>query len=535
MNKQIEFNSEARKKLLAGVEKLTNAVIATLGPSGRNVIIEKNGELPQSTKDGVTVARSITLEDPIENIGAEIVKQAAIKTADQAGDGTTTTTLLAEAIVSEAMNRIEKGTNAVEVKRQIEEAAQKVIAELKTLSLEITAEEELQQVATISANNHEDTGKIIATALQKVGRDGLISIEESKIGETFLETVEGVQFERGYKSPFFVTNNSTMTAVLEDPYILIYDGRITTIKQIINVLNSISVVNKPLLIIAEDVDGEALSTLLVNKLNGVIKVCAVKAPHFGDKRTLMLEDISILTGGKLVSKDKGLTLEKITIQDLGSCRKVTVTKDKTTIIDGKGDIAKIQERALELKEQIKNTFIPFEKENLQDRLAKLTAGVAIVHVGGSNEIEIKEYKDRVEDALFATRAAVEEGILPGGGVALFRARRVLEFETSLGAQILYKALMKPFTQILINAGVEGDTLYSYINKLKDHLDWEGFNLKKEEWTNMKESGIIDPAKVVRVALENAVAVAGTLLTTEAVIYSKPEEKKKENNQPDYGY
>lgn len=534
MNKQIEFNSEARKKLLAGVEKLSNAVVSTLGPFGRNVIIEKNGELPQSTKDGVTVARSISLEDPIENMGAEIVKQAAIKSATQAGDGTTTTTLLAHALISEGMRMIDKGTNATEVKKQIDNAVKTVVASLKSLSQEVTSQDQLEQVATISSNNDEKTGKLVATALEKVGKDGVVSVEESKTGETYLETVEGMQFDRGYKSPFFVTNNSIMQAVLEDPYILIYDGRITTIKELLPILNGVSQENKPLLIVAEDIDGEALSTLLVNKLNGVLKVCAVKAPDFGDRKTILLDDMAILTGGTLISKNKGLTLDKTTIHHLGRAGKVSVSKEKTTIIDGKGKIEDIEKRAGEIKDQLDKAQSLFEKEILQNRLAKLTSGVAIIYVGGANEIELKEYKDRVEDALFATKAAIEEGILPGGGVALFRARKSIEENADLGSQILHKALAKPFNQILINSGVEGEELYKFNVRLSDHMEWEGYNLKTEAWLDMKEAGVIDPTKVVRLAIENAAAVAGTILTTEAVIFSKPEEKKKEQQNEMYG-
>ncbi len=533
MNKQIEFNNEARKKLLAGVEKLSNAVVSTLGPFGRNVIIEKNNELPQSTKDGVTVAKSITLEDPIENMGAEIVKQASIKSATQAGDGTTTTTLLSYALISEGLSKVDKGVNAIEVKKEIESAVKEVVNELKKISHEITSQDQLKQVATISSNNDEKTGELIATALEKVGKEGVVSIEDSKTGETYLETVEGMQFDRGYKSPFFVTNNNTMQSVLEDPYILIYDGNITTIKELVPILESISTENKPLLVVSQDIDGEALSTLLVNKLNGVIKTCAVKAPDFGERRTLILEDMAVLTGGTLISKEKGMTLGKSTIAFLGRAGKVTVTKEKTTIIDGKGSIENIEKRAQEIKDQLDNAQSMFEKEKLQERLAKLTAGVAIVYVGGSNEIELKEYKDRVEDALFATKAAIEEGILPGGGVALFKAREVLKYNQSVGAQIVYKALAKPFTQILQNAGIEGDRLFEFINQLKSSVNWNGYNLKTEQWVDMKEAGVIDPAKVVRLALENAAAVAGTILTTETVIYSKPEEKKKEQNN-EYG-
>lgn len=535
MNKQIEFNDEARKKLVKGVEKLSKAVVVTLGPFGRNVLIEKNGELVQSTKDGVTVAKSITLEDPIENMGAEIVKQAAIKCAAQSGDGTTTTTLLAHAIVSEGMKKIDNGINATEVKKQIDQAVKEVVNELKNISESITSPDQLKQIATISANNDEDTGKLISAALNKVGKDGVVSIEESKTGETYLETVEGMQFDRGYKSPFFVTNNSTMQSILDEPYILIYDGNITTAKELIPTLTVVSAENKSLLIVAQEIDGEALSTLLVNKLQGIIKVCAVKAPDFGERRTLILEDMAALTGGTLLSKDKGHNLEKInTVSLLGKANKVTIDKEKTTIIDGKGDIENIKKRAQELKDQLDKSTSSFEKEKLQDRLAKLTSGVAIIYVGGTNEIELKEYKDRVEDALFATKAAIEEGILPGGGVALWNARMVLKDNKNTGAQIVYNSLSKPFTQIITNSGKENIHEYEYGFKNIPKDNWFGYNLKTEKWVNMKDDGVIDPMKVVRLALENAASVAGTLLTTEAIIYSKPEEKKKEEtNQNNY--
>ena len=533
MSKQIEFNNESRKKLLNGVEKLSNAVVSTLGPFGRNVIIEKNGELPQSTKDGVTVAKSITLEDPIENIGAEIVKQAAIKSANDAGDGTTTTTLLAHSLISEGLSKVDKGANATEIKKEIDSAVREVVEELKKMSTEVSSQEQLKQVATISANNDEDAGKLVSTALEKVGRDGVVSIEESKTGETKLETVEGMQFDRGYKSPYFVTNNNNMTAVLEDPYILIYDGNITTAKDMVPVLEGISQKNESLLIVAQDIDGEALALLLVNKIRAGLKVCAVKAPDFGDRRTLLLEDMAVLTGGTVISKEKGFKLEKTTSNQLGRATRVVVTKDKTTIIDGKGEQDAIFTRAQEIKEQIDKAESNFQKENLQNRLAKLTSGVAIIHVGGNNEIEMKEYKDRVEDALFATKAAIEQGILPGGGVALFKAREVLKNNKSVGSQIVYRALAKPFSQILTNAGKDDVSYYVYALDSKND-PWTGYDLKTESWVNMKEQGIIDPTRVVRLALENAASVAGTILTTEAVIYSKKEDKKEES-EPNNNY
>lgn len=535
MNKQIEFGEDARSKLLKGITKLNDAVVCTLGPFGRNVIIEKNGELPSSTKDGVSVARSITLEDPIENMGAEIVKQAAIKSATQAGDGTTTTVLLAHSIISEGLKIISKGSNASEIKKEIDEAVKLVVGELKKISEEVSSEEQLKQIASISANNDEKTGELISEALDKVGRDGIVSVEESKTGETYLETVEGIQFDRGYKSPFFVTDNNTMNAVLEDASILIYDGRLTTAKELVPILENVSGQNKSLLIIAEDIDGEALAVLLVNKMRGTLKVAAVKAPDFGDRRTLLLEDIAVLTGGTLLSKDKGIRLEKISLDNLGNASKIVISKEKTTIIDGKGEKIKIEERAFELKNQIDKSQSNFEKEKLQERLGRLVSGVAIIHVGGANDIEIKEYKDRVEDSLFATKAAIDEGILPGGGIALFNARKVLKDNIKPGYEIIYKALSKPFNQILKNAGIDDVHEYEHAVKNTPSEGWFGYNLKTEKWVNMKEAGVIDPTKVVRLALENSAAVAGTILITESIIYQKPDEKKSmaENDFPPY--
>lgn len=524
MSKKIEFNANARKKLSEGVTKLANAVVCTLGPGGRNVIFNEHGEI-RSTKDGVSVAKSITLEDPIENMGAEIVKQAAIKSANQAGDGTTTTTLLAHEMISQGLSYVDKGANAVEIKREMDAAVKEVVAELKKMSEDVTSEEQLKQVASISANNDEMTGNLIAAALDKVGRDGIVSIEESKTGETYLETVEGMQFDRGYKSPYFVTDNATMSAVLNDANILIYDGRITTAKELIPVLSAAASQNKSLLIVAEDIDGEALATLIVNKMRGIINVVAVKAPDFGDRRTLLLEDLAILTGGIVVSKNKGLKLEQVTSQMLGSAGKVSITKDKTTIIDGKGKKDDIEKRAEEIKNQLDKSQSAFETEKLQERLAKLVSGVAIVYVGGANDIEMKEYKDRVEDALFATKAAIAEGILPGGGVALFNARyNISTHLKTVGGKIVYDALTKPFVQILKNSGVLDPSELKYKLSSKGNK-WIGYDIKSEKFVNMKEKGIIDPTKVVRTAIENAVAVAGTILTTETVVYEAPKTNK----------
>jgi len=546
MSKIIEYNNDARQKLAEGAKKLSKAVVSTLGPFGRNVIIEKQNELPVSTKDGVTVAKSITLKDPIENIGAEVIKQSAIKAANTAGDGTTTTTLLAYALIKEGLNKVGEGANAVEIKKGIDAAVKQVVTALKENSKDISSEEQLKQVATISANNDESTGNLIATAIEKVGRDGVVAIEESKTGETTLEVVEGIQFDRGYKSPYFVTNNNTMQAVLEDPFVLIYDGRITAAAELLNVLQKVNSENKSLLIVAEDIDGEALATLIVNKMRGIVKVVAVKAPDFGERKTLILEDLAIVTGGQVISKEKGLKLDKIQPSQLssylGQARTVTITKDKTTVIDGKGSEADIDIRANEIKDQIDKAQSFFEKEKLQERLGKLIGGVAIINVGGVNEIDMKEYKDRVEDALFATRAANEEGILPGGGAALLYARNAITFsedesnDFKTGKKIVFNALSAPFTQILINAGYQNPEYYMYeldrisLDPNTEVYDntWKGFDLKTETFVNMLDAGILDPTKVTRLAIENAAAVAGTILTTETVVYEEPTKEKKED-------
>ena len=539
MSKIIVYNTDARQKLADGIEKLSKAVVTTLGPFGRNVIIEKENELPQSTKDGVTVAKSIQLKDPIENIGAEIVKQAAIRSANTAGDGTTTTTLLANKMVQEGLSKIRSGANAVEIKKGIDKAVKQVTEALKENSKDISSEEQLKQVAAISSNNDDFTGNLIATALEKVGRDGVVAIEESKTGETTLEVVEGIQFDRGYKSPYFVTNNNTMEAVVDNPYILIYDGRITTAAELLNVLQKVNSENKSLLIVAEDIDGEALATLIVNKMRGIVKVVAVKAPDYGERRTLLLEDLAIVTGGQVISKEKGLKLDKLNVSQLstylGKARTVNVSKDKTTVVDGKGSEEAISARAEEIKTQIDTAQSMFEKEKLQERLGKLVGGVAIINVGGNNEIELKEYKDRVEDALFATRAAVEEGVLPGGGAALLYAREAITYSKDesddiiVGKKIVYSALSSPFTTILENAGYTNPTYYLY-ELGKDALQntWNGYDLKSETIVDMLKAGILDPTKVTRLAVENAASVAGTVLTTETVIHDEPTKEKKDN-------
>jgi chaperonin GroEL len=534
MSKKISFGPEAREALLSGVNQLADAVVSTLGPSGRNVFIQQQGGNPTSTKDGVTVAKEVELEDPIENAGAQAVKQVAIESARLAGDGTTTATLLAREIYSQGLSEL-KSSNAVEVKRGIDIATKAVIEYLREeYSKEVTEEEQIKQVATISGNNDPEVGNLIATAMDKVGRDGLVTIEESKTGETYLETVEGMQFNRGYKSPYFVTDNNTMTSVLNNPLILITDKRIQHVKEMLPLLESVSQQNKDLLIIADDIDGEALSTLVVNKMRGILRVVAVKAPEFGDKKKAMLEDIAALTGGTVVSEEKGMKLDKFNLEWFGKSRKVTVGKDDTTIVDGKGSEEAITKRIEELKEQIDNTVSPYEIEILQDRLAKLIGGVAMIHVGGHTEVEMKEKKDRVDDALHATKAALQEGILPGGGIALLNASFHLTEhplvaqhpDQEKGFNIIIKALQKPFKQILLNAGEPADIIEERVDYIYNNHDWTGFNPRTGEYVDMLEEGIIDPTKVTRLALENASSVAGTMLITECVITNiKPKDEQ----------
>jgi len=530
MSKIIEFGPEARKKLVNGIDKLSNAVTSTLGPNGRNVVISNNQGYPQSTKDGVTVAKNITLEDPIEELGAQLVKQAAIKTADGAGDGTTTSTLLAQEMVKNGLVHLNNGVNAVKIKRDIDSAVKEVVKELrKGISQDISSEDQLKQVATISANNDPEVGELIATAMQKVGREGVVHIEESKSGETYLETVEGMQFDRGYKSHYFVTDNNTMTCTLENPLILIADKRFTSIKELLPVLEAVSNQGKPLFIIAEDLDGEALATLIVNKMRGTIKVCAVKAPDFGDRRKLLLDDIAILTGGEVFSTDKGMKLDKFDWKWFGEARLVTVTKDQTTIVDGKGESERIQTRIEELQQQIEKAKTPFEQEKLQERLAKFVGGVAIIHVGGNTETEVKEKKDRVDDALQATKAAIEEGIVPGGGSALLYAREAITNKDTVGGNIVWRACSSPFMKILTNAGYEEMETYQLINNMFNVRDnWRGYDLEAQKFVDMKQAGIIDPTKVTRTAIENAASVAGTILLTECTVVDKPEDNKQDD-------
>ena len=519
METKIHYGKDARTKLQNGIDKLADAVVATLGPNGRNVVIFRGAqEAPQSTKDGVTVAKSFLLDDPSEELGVLLIKQAAVKTAEKAGDGTTTSTLLAREMIRKGLSHLDNGENAVEIKRQIEGAIKEVTSELReSVSEDISAEGQLEQIATISANNDVETGKLIAQAIDKVGLEGVVHIEESKTGDTYLETVEGMQFNRGYKSPYFVTDNNTMSCTLDNPSILILDQRLNTVKELLPILEAVSSQGKSLLIIAEDIDNEALATLIVNKMRGTVNVCAVKAPDFGERRKLVLEDIANLTGGVVFSKDKGMKLDKFSWDWFGEARIATVTKEQTTIVDGKGDTDTIATRIDQLQEQILKSKTPYEQEQLQNRLSKFVGGVAIVHVGGSTETEMLEKKDRVDDALHATKAAIEEGIVPGGGKALLVARESITKGT-IGAQIVYDACGTPFEQILTNAGIsKTDSSILARDIIKGNTTWESYNLKTEIVENFKEAGIIDPTKVTRLALENAASVAGTVLLTECTL------------------
>ena len=543
---ETSFGTELKNKLLEGVQKLNNSVSSTLGPAGRTVLIkEDNGEL-KVTKDGVTVARAFKeLEDQTESIGAELAKKVSTKCANEVGDGTTTSTVLAAAILEEGIKQINDGSNPVNIKKGIDEAVATVVNRLKELSTEITDDTQIKEVATISGNNDPEIGNLISTALDKVGRDGIVTIEESKTGETSLEVVEGIQFDRGFKSPYFVTDNNTMAAVLDDPYILIYDGRITQASELINVLNKASGESKPILIVAEDIDGEALATLIVNKMRGTVKVVAVKAPEFGDRRTMALEDLATVTGGQVLSKNKGHKLDKMSpIQFnelLGSARKVSVEKETTTIIDGKGGEESLASRAEEIKIQLDNASSAFEKEKLQERLGKLIGGVAIINVGGNSEIEIREKKDRVEDALFATKAALDEGIIIGGGTALLYAANVVNIisenkDIAIGRRIVKSAIQEPFLKILNNAGHEvNDVRFaSYGLSSADPNFWLGLDYRTLEMVNFKELGIIDPKKVTRIALENAASVAGMILTTECALTDIKEDAPAGGGMPPMG-
>lgn len=527
MAKIIEYDAKAREKLRNGIDKLANAVKVTLGPRGRNVGIDKKFGSPTITKDGVTVAKEVELEDMFENMGAQMVREVASKTSDIAGDGTTTATVLAQAIYGEGIKHITAGANAMAVKRGIDKSVEVAIGEIKKMSKPVSGQGEISQVGAISANNDKFIGDIIAQAMEKVGKDGVITIEESKTAETFMDVVEGMQFDRGYLSPYFVTNPDSMEAILEDSLVLIHDKKVSSMKDLLPVLEKVAQMGRPLLLIAEDVDGEALATLVVNKLRNTIKVCAVKAPGFGDRRKAMLEDISVLTGGQLISEELGFKLENAVISDLGTAKKVTIDKDNTTIVEGGGDTGKIKARIEQIRKQIEDTTSDYDKEKLQERLAKLAGGVAVINVGAATETEMKEKKARVEDALNATRAAVEEGIVPGGGVVLLRAIEAvsklnMEGDEKAGMLIVKRALEEPIRQIAENAGVEGSIV---VSKVRDQKGSFGYNAQTNVFEDMIKAGVIDPAKVTRIALENASSIAGLLLTTDAVIAEKPEEKK----------
>jgi len=527
-SKIISFDVDARSALKSGVDKLANAVKVTLGPKGRNVIIESDYGSPTITKDCVTVARSISLEDPIENLGAQVVKEVSSKTNDIAGDGTTTATVLAQAILREGLKNVTAGANPMDLKRGIDIAVESICKELTNIKKDVTDKKEIAQVGTISANNDHTIGNLIADAMDKVGKDGVITVEEAKGIETSLDVVEGMQFDRGYLSPYFVTDQESMESILDNPYILITEHNITAIKDLIPTLEKVAQTGRPLLIIADDIQGEALATLVVNKLRGTIKVAAVKSPGFGDRRKAILQDIAILTGGTLIAEDTGFKLETVGLNHLGSAQKITVDREKTTIIEGAGESESIQTRIAEIKNQIDKTTSDYDKENLQQRLAKLSGGVAVIKIGASTEVEMKEKKARVEDALHATRAAVDEGIVPGGGIAYIRASKVLDdietenLDQETGVQIIKKAIEEPLRQIVENAGKEGSVIVNQIKSLENSS--EGYNARTDQYGNMFEQGVIDPAKVTRVALQNAASVASLLITTEATIVTKPEPK-----------
>ncbi len=535
--KMIEYGAEARQALKRGVDQLAEAVKKTLGPKGRNVVIEKKFGAQTVTKDGVTVAKEIELEDPFENMGAQMVKEVASKTSDVAGDGTTTATVLAQMIFDEGMRNVTAGANPMDLKRGIDDAVKVVVENLKKLSKTVTDRKEIAQVATISANNDNTIGELIADAMEKVGKDGVITVEEAKTTETNMELVEGMQFDRGYISPYFVTDAESMEAVLEDALILIHDKKISAMKDLLPILEKVAQMGKPLLVIAEDVEGEALATLVVNKLKGTIKVAAVKAPGFGDRRKAMLEDIAILTGGRVIAEEAGFKLENATTADLGKAKRVRIDKDNTTIVEGAGDSKDIQGRIAQIKKQIETTTSDYDREKLQERLAKLAGGVAVLNVGAATEVELKEKKARVEDALHATRAAVEEGIVPGGGVALLRSLSALDNvkadgDRKIGINIIKRAIEEPIRQIANNAGLEGSIVVQEVKAKEGNY---GFNAQTEKYEDLMASGVIDPTKVVRTALENAASVASLLLTTEAVIAEKPKEEKTPPMPPGGGY
>jgi chaperonin GroEL len=525
--KEVRFGGEAREKMLRGVDILANAVKVTLGPKGRNVVIDKSFGAPRTTKDGVTVAKEIELEDKFENMGAQMVREVASKTNDTAGDGTTTATVLAQAIVREGAKSVAAGMNPMDLKRGVDLAVAAAIDHVKKQAKKVKNSDEIAQVGTISANGEKEIGDMIAKAMQKVGNEGVITVEEAKTAETELDIVEGMQFDRGYLSPYFITNADKMVAELEDVYILLHEKKLSSLQAMLPILEAVVQTSRPLLIVAEDIEGEALATLVVNRLRGGLKVAAVKAPGFGDRRKAMLEDIAILTGGQVISEDLGIKLENVTIDMLGRAKRVKVEKENTTIVDGSGKKADINGRCAQIKQQIEETTSDYDKEKLQERLAKLAGGVAVIKVGGSTEVEVKEKKDRVDDALNATRAAVEEGVVPGGGVALLRAKKAVEAlkstnaDVQAGINIVSKALESPLRQIVENAGVEGSIV---VGKLLEKSGNWGFNAQTEEYCDMVAAGIIDPTKVVRVALQDAASVASLLITTEAMIAEKPKDK-----------
>ncbi|MEW5701550.1 MAG: chaperonin GroEL [Candidatus Zixiibacteriota bacterium] len=527
MPKMLEFSGTAREKMRRGVDQLANAVRITLGPKGRNVVIDKKFGAPTVTKDGVTVAKEIELEDHFENMGAQMVKEVASKTSDVAGDGTTTATVLAQAIYREGLKNVTAGANPMSLQRGVQKAVAQVIEELKKLKVDVPSKKEYAQVASISANNDQAIGELIADAMDKVGKDGVITVEEAKSTDTTLELVEGMQFDRGYISPYFVTDPEAMEAVLEDPVILIHDKKISTMKDLLPLLEKVAQLGKPLLVIAEDVEGESLATLVVNKLRGTLKVCAVKAPGFGDRRKAMLEDIAILTGGQVVSEELGFKLENTVLSHLGKAKRVTIDKDNTTIVEGTGASDKIKGRITQIKKQIEETTSDYDKEKLQERLAKLAGGVAVINVGAATEVEMKEKKARVEDALHATRAAAEEGIVPGGGVAYIRCLKALDNvkgaddDEMIGVNIIRKALEEPMRMIAENAGAEGSIV---VNRVKYESAAFGYNALTDVYEDLMKAGVIDPTKVTRIALENAASIASLLLTTEAMITDKPEKK-----------
>ena len=529
MAKDIKFDIEAREGLKRGIDALANAVKVTLGPKGRNVIISKSFGSPQVTKDGVSVAKEIELEDALENMGAQMVKEVASKTNDLAGDGTTTATVLAQAIVKEGLKNVASGANPMDLKRGIDKAVVKIVEHLAKQAKEVgSSSEKIKQVASISANNDETIGELIAQAFEKVGKEGVITVEEAKGTDTYVDVVEGMQFDRGYLSPYFVTDSEKMVAELDRPYILLYDKKISTMKDLLPILEPVAQSGKPLLIIAEDIDGEALATLVVNKLRGTLRIAAVKAPGFGDRRKAMLEDIAILTGGTVIAEERGFTLENATIDMLGTAERVSIDKDNTTIVNGAGKSEDIKARAAQIKAQIENTTSDYDREKLQERLAKLSGGVAVLYIGAASEVEMKEKKDRVDDALHATRAAVEEGIVAGGGIALLRAKNALakikpvNADEETGIKIILKALEAPLRTIVENAGVEGSVIVSKV--LESSREAFGYNAKSGQYTDMFRAGIIDPKKVTRVALENAASVAGMILTTECALVDIKDDK-----------